>query len=202
MVKQNYCKLWDAAEMGNVDLLLEVLATHNKPYPLDVNAKTLDDWTALHLASNEGHTQILELLIKNDANKEAITKMGRKALHIATIKGNYDVVKILIDAGCDLDYQDDDQMAPLHYASQHGYEKILRELLEHHAKTCLKNYQGMTPLDLSQDVKIRQIFEEFGIDNEESGYGRTLYGSSIRSNSRADHVSKLLFFGNMNKIMS
>jgi ankyrin repeat protein len=200
IIKINYGRLWDAAELGNFEVIQELIASNNKPYPLDLNAKTLDDWTALHLAANEGHTQIVDILLKNDINKEAVTKMGRKALHIATIKGNYDVVRLLIEAGCDLDYQDDDQSTPLHYASEHGYEKILRDLLDHHAKTNLKNYQGMTPVDLSQDVKIMQLFEEFGIDNEDSGYGRTLYGTSIRNNSRADHVSNLLFWGNMIKI--
>jgi len=201
-VKKNYENLWDAAEMGDLNRLIELLASNNKPYPLDLNAKTLDDWTALHLASNEGHWQIIELLLKNDINKEAITKMGRKALHIAAIRGNYEVVKLLIQANCEIDYQDTDLCAALHYASEHGHEKILRELLQNKALTNVKNYQGMTPIDLSQDCKIRKIFEEFGVsvDEESNFYGRTLYGPCIRNNSRADHVSNLLFWGNMNKI--
>ena len=181
--------------------LQDLIASNNKPYPLDLNAKTLDDWTALHLAANEGHIQIVELLLKNDINKEAITKMGRKAIHIATIRGNYEVVKLLIEAKCDLDYQDDDQCTPLHYAAEHGYEKIIRELLENKANTSLKNYQGMRPIDLSQDHKIREIFEKLGVlPDEESGYGRTPYGTTIRNTARADYVSRLLFWGNMHKI--
>lgn len=59
----------------------------------------------------------------------------------------------------------------------------------------------MKPYDLSQDYKIREIFEEYGIKlNEDSGYGRTAFGTSIRANSRADHVERLLFWGNINKI--
>lgn len=127
--------------------------------------------------------------------------MSRKALHIAVIRGNYEIVKLLIQAGCELDYQDTDLCSPLHYASELGDEKILRELLEHKAKTDLKNYQGMMAYDLSQDFQIRQIFEEFGVTaDENSGYGRTAIGPCIRNNSRADHVANLLFWGNMNKI--
>lgn len=201
IIRKNYEKLWDAAELGDLKLIQELLASHNKPYPLDINAKTLDDWTALHLASNEGHAAIVDILLKNDVNKEAVTKMGRKALHIAAIRGNFEVVSLLVQAGCELDYQDQDLCTPLHYAAAHGDEKILRELLGKKPNTTLKNYQGMTPYDLSQDYKIREIFEEYGIKtNDESGYGRTPYGPCIRANSRADHVEKLLFFGNMNKI--
>ena len=171
------------------------------PYPIDINAKGLDGWTALHFASNEGNHEVVSTLLRHKVNLEAITNMGRRALHIATIRGNYEVVEFLILAKAEINCQDAESYTPLHYASENGHEKILIMLLQQKPDTKLKNFQGMYAIDLCLNIKIREIFDTFGCDAiaEEEHYGRTAFGNCILSNSRADHVGKFLMWGMQNR---
>ena len=59
-------KLFDAAELGSYNDLKDLLDKTKNPYPLDLNSRGLDGWTALHFASNEGHLKIVNLLLKNE----------------------------------------------------------------------------------------------------------------------------------------
>lgn len=55
--------LIDAAEFGDDEVVKKLLMDDIKLYPIDVNHKVLDDWTALHYAASEGHVKIAKLLI-------------------------------------------------------------------------------------------------------------------------------------------
>ena len=48
---------------------------------------------ALHLASKDGHIQVVQELLKRGANVDSATKKGNTALHIASL-GNITVHKI------------------------------------------------------------------------------------------------------------
>lgn len=61
--------------------------------------------TALHLASKEGHTDVVRELIKRGASVKMVTKKGNTALHIASLAGNFDVVKLLIEYGANVNAQ-------------------------------------------------------------------------------------------------
>jgi len=39
----------------------------------EINAKGADNWTAMHYAANEGHGDILEILIEKNIDIEAVT---------------------------------------------------------------------------------------------------------------------------------
>ena len=55
----------------------------------DINAKGLDQWTALHFSSDQGHLQIVdELLSQPSIEVDAISTIQRTPLHLAAIKGN------------------------------------------------------------------------------------------------------------------
>jgi ankyrin repeat protein len=58
---------------------------------IDINAKGLDDWTALHFASNEANIAVVKILCARGANIEAITRNKRTALHLASQRGSLDV---------------------------------------------------------------------------------------------------------------
>jgi ankyrin repeat protein len=193
--------LFDASETGSLNDIELLLDNMKNPYPIDINAKGLDGWTALHFASNEGHHEVVSFLLKHKVDLEAITNMGRKALHIATIRGNYEVVELLILAKAQINCQDAESYTPLHYASENGHEKILHLLLQQKPDLKLKNFQGMYAVDLCLNIKIREIFECHGCDfsSEDEHYGRTAFGNCILSNSRADHVGKFLMWGMQNR---
>ena len=77
--------LLDYAELGDA-LSIETLLIPTIEYYLDIDTKYyqyiyyfrgLDDWTALHFASNEGNFNIINILLKHGATVDALTKFQR-----------------------------------------------------------------------------------------------------------------------------
>lgn len=57
---------------------------------------------ALHLAAQNGHTEIVKILISNNANVNGQNKGGQTALHMATTYGFREIAQMLVDAGADM----------------------------------------------------------------------------------------------------
>ena len=72
----------------------KILKEGKAGHPVEINYKSLDDWTPLHYACYEGHEDVAELLLSHGANANAITKFKRSSLHIATLRGYLNVVKV------------------------------------------------------------------------------------------------------------
>ena len=158
----------------------------------------------MHFAANEGHDDVVDYLISCKANIEARTGLGRRPLHIASIRGNIKVVKILYDSGADINALDDEFNTPLHHACEFEFSMIVDFLLERKAKVDIKNYKGLTAIDLCNNIVIRKKFEALGfIDDNEvvNSYGRTVFGNTVRNNARFNHVENLLFLSNQNRKM-
>jgi ankyrin repeat protein len=167
-------------------------------------SRGLDNWTGLHFASNEGHDEIVLYLLGKKANIEAKTGLGRRPLHIASIRGNLKVVNILYDSGADINVLDNEFNTPLHHACEFEFSSIVDFFLEKKAKIDVKNYKGLSAIDICNNLGIRKKFEALGlIDDEEliKSYGRTVFGNTVRSNARFNYVENILFLSNQNRKM-
>ena len=62
---------------------------------MEINSRTLDNYTALHMAAEGGNPVAIELILTCDdqIDLEARTLGGRTALHIATLVGSLDIVR-------------------------------------------------------------------------------------------------------------
>lgn len=94
----------NAAETGNTDSVQDALnkAKYGK-FAANVNSHNQEDWTTLHIAANEGHLNIAQILIDNNTNINAQTKCLRTALHLACMRGKTDIVKLLLSKGAKVD---------------------------------------------------------------------------------------------------
>ena len=94
----------------------------------DVNAKDNMGWTALHWAAENGHTEIVNLLLVNkapiDANYDGVT-----ALHWAVENGHTEIVNLLLVNRAKVDAKYDGVTA-LHIAAMNGRTKIVEALIE------------------------------------------------------------------------
>ena len=128
--------------------------------------------TALHYASYNGNIQIIHLLIKNKADKKAITKRGLNIIHYSA-QGNKpnslmyyyleledkNYIKKLIKE------EDVGGSTPLHWAAYSNSEDVLMYLInlnifqgnERQEFIDKKDKQGYTPLHLSVSSKSRRI---------------------------------------------
>ncbi|CAG2219203.1 unnamed protein product [Mytilus edulis] len=115
----------------------------------DVNAKTKDNRTCLHVASRMGHTgntDIVKELLNYGAEVNVQTLDRRTALHFATWRGNTDIVQELVNHGANVNLQDEDLWAPLYWAAKLNYIQIARILVENGADLNCANAMEQCPL--------------------------------------------------------
>ncbi|CAG0903348.1 unnamed protein product [Cyprideis torosa] len=112
----------------------------------NVNIRNEAEMTALHLASLEGHTKIVKLLLEHGGDHQAVDIISSTPLHAACSGGHFEVVRLLVHAGASFDAQDEDGWTALHFAASKGFRKIVDVLLEAGADVNIKDHEGTSAL--------------------------------------------------------
>jgi hypothetical protein len=86
------------AERGNEELTISGFVPRT-PFA----SSRLQGSTALHLAAQHGHQQVVSTLLSLGADPHLVDCAGRCAIHIAAAEGYHDIVKILLLFGADVD---------------------------------------------------------------------------------------------------
>lgn len=108
--------------------------------------------TALYVSCQEGHTEIVDILLKNGA----LSSSGRgyydtkTPLYIASCRGHKEIVELLLkhQANVNVGYHDIGY-TPLMIASSLGRIEIVKSLLNYGATVSLKDKYGKTALDIA-----------------------------------------------------
>ena len=109
--------------------LMHELSNPDAPFNINVITNLLSEGvspvaknTALHYASKEGHVEIVEILLDNDANVNAKNNDGQTALILASIYGHKDTVDMLLKKGkADVKAKDKWGRTALVWACQNSY---------------------------------------------------------------------------------
>ncbi len=151
----------------------------------DVNVKLTHGWTLLTLAldrsvpryraGNKNYreefdaktVEILEVLLENGADVDAIDDNGVVPLHCAIRRCFLDAVEVLIANGVDVNLRDKEGLTPLHVAAQEGYPAVVEELLKAGADPCLKTPAGLTALDIARNTGHEAAAEVLMTHNKE-----------------------------------
>uniref|UniRef100_A0A3B4V885 Ankyrin repeat and sterile alpha motif domain containing 1A n=1 Tax=Seriola dumerili TaxID=41447 RepID=A0A3B4V885_SERDU len=118
----------------------------------NVNCVDSTGYTPLHHAALNGHSEVVEALLRNEALTNIADNKGCYPLHLAAWKGDEHIVKLLIHQGPShpkLNEQNNDNETPLHCAAQYGHSQVVRLLLEELTDPTMRNNKFETPLDLA-----------------------------------------------------
>lgn len=140
------CTLLDAAKSGSVDVVGALLewkpeggeregrkAGEGNRYgrwsQSQLDFRSLNRQTALHMASERGHVGVVEMLLRAGARTELRDSSDSTALALAAEKGKDGVVEALIRAGADLNAKDGESRTALMLAVNGGMQGSLGALL-------------------------------------------------------------------------
>lgn len=90
-----------------------------------IGAWPADDGTALMLAANAGHIDVVRLLLKKRANPNSRTSTGNTALMYASREGRLDVVELLLKVGADRTLVNNDGDDARALAAGHGHHEVV-----------------------------------------------------------------------------
>ncbi|NXC17643.1 ANS1A protein, partial [Corythaeola cristata] len=139
----------------------------------NVNCVDSTGYTPLHHAALNGHKDVVEVLLRNDALTNVADCKGCYPLHLAAWKGDADIVKLLIHQGPShtkvneqnaleikelkkygpfdpyINAKNNDNETALHCAAQYGHTEVVKVLLEELTDPTMRNNKFETPLDLA-----------------------------------------------------
>ncbi|XP_015416323.1 PREDICTED: ankyrin repeat and SAM domain-containing protein 1A, partial [Myotis davidii] len=118
----------------------------------NVNCVDSTGYTPLHHAALNGHRDVVEVLLRNDALTNVADSKGCYPLHLAAWKGDAQIVRLLIHQGPShtrVNEQNNDNETALHCAAQYGHTEVVKVLLEELTDPTMRNNKFETPLDLA-----------------------------------------------------
>ncbi|XP_076242852.1 E3 ubiquitin-protein ligase mind bomb 1 isoform X1 [Calliopsis andreniformis] len=102
--------------------------------------------TALQAASQNGHSEVIKILLRYKADVEIEDKDGDRAVHHAAFGDEPGVMALLAGAGADLNARNKRRQTALHIAVNKGHAGVVRTLLELGCHPSLQDSEGDTPL--------------------------------------------------------
>jgi ankyrin repeat protein/GTPase SAR1 family protein len=135
---------------GHMEVVKVLLKAHAK-----IDKVTLDRSrsTPLMLAAQEGHHDIVNLLILCSANVDKNNSYGLTALHIGSMEGHMEVVKVLLKAHAKIDKVtlDRSRSTPLMLAARKGHQNIITHLITCGASVDKKDLNNRTALHYASE---------------------------------------------------
>lgn len=89
----------------------------------------------------------VDALVKSGVHLESLDESGQTALAYAAMKGNLSLVTKLIALGANVNHASRRwKDGPIHFASKHGFHRVVTALLEAGAKVDAKGFGDFSPL--------------------------------------------------------
>ncbi|WP_353279656.1 ankyrin repeat domain-containing protein [Wolbachia endosymbiont (group B) of Xanthorhoe designata] len=107
------------------------------------------EFTLLMIAAENGHTNIVEILVEKGADVNVRDHHANTVLYLATNNGHEGIVEILLEKGANVNGKSSFGVVPLHLAAKNGNENVVNALIIEGANVNEKNMNGLTALHLA-----------------------------------------------------
>jgi ankyrin repeat protein len=114
-----------------------------------IEARSLQDESALMMASLNGYEELAKALIAKGAD---VNKTGWTPLHYAATKGHIRIIKLLLEKFAYIDAESPNKSTPLMMAAMYGTFDSLKLLIDEGADVLLKNDLNLTALDFARQA--------------------------------------------------
>ncbi|KAJ9577385.1 hypothetical protein L9F63_006065, partial [Diploptera punctata] len=186
--KQAEDALFKAAQTGDTTLaswLVDIIGTN-------VNALNENSLTPLHVAAENGHSEVVQFLLDKKAFLEAQDKWKWVPLHYCAWKGHIKACAALVKAGATLDRQTHDGRTPLHRAADGGFLEIANILLDNGENPNLRDNWEWTPLFYAAwkgHLSMCKLLVDKGVDPKAWSNNKDWKGSPVTWAKKNNHVS-------------
>jgi ankyrin repeat protein len=149
---------WTALHIASRDNYMEIAEYLIANCHANVNSFDQLNNTPLHIASQYGNENIVQLLIINHAVIDIKNSEGWTPLHIACQYNNEQVIHNLIDNKANINLVTYEHWTPLHIAIYHNNSNIVETLLERNPDLNIKNKDGLTVMDIALKTGNKEIY--------------------------------------------
>ena len=135
----------------------EIVKLLTEKAQVSVNRKIFGGWQPIHYACEEGHTDIVKLLLDHGAEINTATNNGWQAIHHAANKGHTDIVKLLLDHNAKVNATTNNGWQAIHLAAEQGHTDIVKLLLDHGAEINAATNDGWQAIHLAAEQEHTDI---------------------------------------------
>ena len=159
----------EAAEIGDLKKIVLIIDKIIPKFGIKINIdepNNQSNQTPLMSASGEGFPDIVNFLIKNNANVNAVRTRGDTPLILVSENSIMDkdvqltIVESLISAGANINHIGNYGKTPLMMAIDSNSPKIVSKLLECGADITIKDKNEYTALDLAREFECEDIVQK------------------------------------------
>ncbi|XP_056401346.1 ankyrin repeat and SOCS box protein 2 isoform X3 [Hyla sarda] len=205
--KDGWLPMHEAAYYGSLRCLKLLL----QAYPPLIDQRTLQEETALYLATVKGHLDCVRFLLESGAEPDIVNKAretplykgadintqandSATAIYEACKNGHDDIVEFLLSQGADANKQNKDGFLPIHVAAKkRDNDNIVSMLIPVTSRVRVKR-SGISPLHIAAERNNDDILEEL----VNAGYDVNFTLSFDRARLYEDRRSTVLYFSVIN----
>uniref|UniRef100_A0A915J413 Uncharacterized protein n=1 Tax=Romanomermis culicivorax TaxID=13658 RepID=A0A915J413_ROMCU len=168
-------KSWKTKSLNGCEGVVEFLLTIPE---IEIDRPDVCGTTALMDAIRAGKSEIIEILIANEADVNKSDKLGRKAVHIAAICGDNECLNSLFHKySADINGKtlEESSMVPIHFAAKEGHISTIEKLIALGANPAAVDRFGRNILHFAAIGQKHECFayiEGLGVEDCTDKFGR------------------------------
>ena len=116
--------------------------------------------TALSVAADNGHLDIVRFLVEQGADMEKIDNCGWTPLLASSANGHLELVRYLLEQGANRDKESRNGVTSLHWAAGEGHLETAKLLMIYGADLNARNHDGYLPIDVARTEEIKQAIRD------------------------------------------